>query len=287
MLKVLITGSKGQLGLEVSSQMKFKKNVELHLTDIDELDISRVDDVITEVRRIDPDLIINCAAYTAVDDCETNQEIAFKINAIGPRNLSIAALEVNARLVHISTDYVFNGRAISDNRGNIRPYNEFDCPDPQTIYGKSKHQGERFVQNITPYHYILRTAWLYGDGKNFVRTMLDLSKSKDAIRVVNDQYGTPTSTRELTRAILSLVDTDNYGLFHATCEGSCTWYEFTKEIFSIKGIKTRVDPITTEEYPRPAKRPAYSVLDNLMFRLTNGHMFNEWQDELRRYLAET
>ncbi len=283
-MRILITGSKGQLGLEITSQLNARDNTQLFLTDIDELDISDIDAVIAAVRRIKPDVIINCAAYTAVDDCETKTDTAYKYNAIGPRNLAIASLETRAKLVHISTDYVFSGKGIIDNTGSIRPYNEFDRPDPQTVYGKSKYEGERFVQNITPCHYILRTAWLYGEGNNFVRTMLKLSKTNDVIKVVNDQHGSPTSTRELARAVLSLIDTDNYGLFHSTCEGHCTWYEFTREIFRIKGIKTNVIPVTTEEFPRPAKRPAYSVLDNYMLKLTTNHVFSEWQDELKLYL---
>lgn len=282
-MKILITGSKGQLGLEIISQLKYR-NMELFLTDIDELDISDIDAVNTIVKRIKPDVIINCAAYTAVDDCEKNLDIAYKYNSIGPRNLAIASLETKVKLVHISTDYVFDGKGIKDVSGNTRPYIEYDMPAPQTVYGKTKYEGELFVQRITPFHFILRTAWLYGDGKNFVKTMLNLSRTKDAIQVVNDQHGTPTSTRELARAIAALINTDNYGLFHSTCEGQCTWYELACEIFRLKGIRTKVEPITTEEFPRPAKRPSFSVLDNYMFSLTTNHIFAEWQDELKLYL---
>ncbi len=285
-MRVLITGSKGQLGLEVASQLKLRKNVELFLTDISELDISDIDVVIEAVKRVKPDTIINCAAYTAVDDCEKNSDIAYKYNTIGPRNLAIASMETHSKLVHVSTDYVFDGKGIMDEHGNIRPYNEFDHPAPQTVYGKTKYEGELFVRRIAPRNFILRTAWLYGDGNNFIRTMLNLSKTSDVIRVVNDQHGSPTSTSELARAITLLIDTDNYGLFHSTCEGQCTWYEFAREIFQLKGINTRVEPITTEEFPRPAKRPEFSVLDNYMFRLTTKHIFSEWQDELKLYLSK-
>ncbi len=283
-MNILLTGSKGQLGLEVARQLKNRRNTNLFLTDVAELDISDIDSTVKAVRDIQPSVIINCAAYTAVDNCETNIDTAYRINTIGPRNLAIASLELNARLIHISTDYVFDGEGLTDQQGNIRPYNEFDVPNPQTVYGKTKYEGERFVQKTTPFHYILRTAWLYGEGNNFVRTMLKLSKERDIIHVVNDQHGSPTSTHELAKAIIMLMDTDNYGLFHTTCEGQCTWYEFTKEIFRLARIGTEVVPITSEEFQRPAKRPKFSVLDNYMLRLTTDHMFSHWKDEIERYL---
>jgi dTDP-4-dehydrorhamnose reductase len=283
-MNILITGSKGQLGLEISSRLFERKDASVFLTDEAELDITDIESVIKTVKKIKPSIIINCAAYTAVDKCETDVDIAYKVNAIGPRNLAIASLETKARLVHISTDYVFDGEGIKDAAGNNRPYIEFDEPNPQTVYGKTKLEGEKFVRGITPYHFILRTAWLYGEGNNFVRTMLKLAKENDVVNVVNDQYGSPTSTRELARTILAVMDTDNYGVFHATCEGQCTWYEFTQEIFRLKGIKTKIQPVTSEEFPRPAKRPKYSVLDNYMFRLTTKHWLNNWKDEIKTYL---
>jgi dTDP-4-dehydrorhamnose reductase len=284
-VKVHITGYKGQLGMEMTSQLKNAgKGYELILTGIDELDITRIDSVVSYVNKTKPDIIINCAAYTAVDNCETNADTAYRINAIGPRNLAIAAAQIGARLVHISTDYVFNGEGIKTIDGSIRPYNEFDCPDPCTVYGKTKYEGELFVQRINPRSFVIRTAWLYGEGSNFVRTMLRLSRENETVRVVNDQFGSPTSTRELARLIMALMGTDNYGLFHGTCEGQCSWYEFTKEIFRLKGIETEIIPVTSEEFIRPAKRPGYSVLDNYMLRLTTEHRFNDWKDELKAYL---
>lgn len=283
-MNVLITGSKGQLGLEITSQLNAKKSLNVFLTDMAELDISDIDSVMNAVREIRPSVIINCAANTAVDNCETDMDNAYRINAIGTRNLAIASLETKAKLVHISTDYIFDGEGVKDISGSIRPYNEFDSPNPQTVYGKTKYEGELFIQRTTPFHFILRTAWLYGEGNNFVRTMLKLSKERDIVKVVHDQYGSPTSTRELARAILMLMDTDNYGLFHGTCEGQCTWFEFTKEIFRLEGIKTEIKPVTSEEFPRPAKRPKYSVLDNYMLRLTTNHVFNDWKDEIKTYL---
>lgn len=285
-MNVLVTGSKGQLGLEITSRLSKKNKYNIFLTDVAELDISDIDSVMSAVREIKPSVIINCAAFTAVDSCETDRDTAYKINAVGPRNLAIASLETKTKLIHISTDYIFAGDGARDVSGNVRPYNEFDSPNPYTVYGKTKYEGEQFVQRITPFHFIIRTAWLYGEGNNFVRTILKLSKERDIVKVVHDQHGSPTSTRELARAILMLLDTENYGLFHGTCEGQCTWFEFTEEIFRLMGIKTEVKPVTGDEFPRPAQRPKYSVLDNYMLRLTTNHKFNDWKDEIKAYLVK-
>jgi dTDP-4-dehydrorhamnose reductase len=163
---------------------------------------------------------------------------------------------------------------------------EFDRTNPQTVYGRTKLDGENIVKELNPKHYILRTAWLYGDGNNFVKTMLKLSETHDEIKVVNDQKGTPTSTVDLSKTIIKLVQEKNYGLFHATCKGSCTWYDLTKEIFRIKGIKTQVIPCNTDEFPRPAKRPKYSVLKNYMLELTTGDTTRSWQEAVNEYLSE-
>ncbi len=279
MKKILVTGCNGQLGRAVNVLMGVNTDIEIINTDVADLDITRVDNVLDTVRSIKPDAIINCAAYTAVDASESDLDLAYRINAIGPRNLSIAATDIGARLMHISTDYVFDGKA-------TKPYREFDEVNPQGAYGKTKLEGERFVAQFAERFYIIRTAWLYGDGKNFVKTMLKLSEDRDSVSVVSDQFGTPTSAAELAKAIDFLLFTDNYGLFHGTCEGSCCWADFTEEIYRIKGIHTRVNRITTDEYPTPAKRPAYSVLDNYMLRLTSDYEFADWHDAIREYLEQ-
>lgn len=279
MKKILVTGCNGQLGRAVNVLMGVNADIEIINTDVADLDITRVDNVLDTVRCIKPDAIINCAAYTAVDASESDLDLAYRINAIGPRNLSIAATDIGARLMHISTDYVFDGKA-------TKPYREFDEVNPQGAYGKTKLEGERFVAQFAERFYIIRTAWLYGDGKNFVKTMLKLSEDRDSVSVVSDQFGTPTSAAELAKAIDFLLFTDNYGLFHGTCEGSCCWADFTEEIYRIKGIHTRVNRITTDEYPTPAKRPAYSVLDNYMLRLTSDYEFADWHDAIREYLEQ-
>ncbi|MCR1842990.1 dTDP-4-dehydrorhamnose reductase [Murimonas intestini] len=276
-MKILVTGCNGQLGRAVNEQYAGNENVELINTDVDQLDITNVDDVLKMVRGVKPDVILNCAAHTNVNLCESQQDLAYRINAIGPRNLSIAAADVDAKMVQVSTDYVFAGD------GN-RPYTEFDPTDPQSMYGATKLAGEQFVQQFAKRYFIIRTAWLYGDGKNFVKTMLQLSENNDKVRVVGDQLGTPTSAAELARMIKYLIPTENYGIFHGTCEGVCSWADFTKEIFRLAGKKTEVEYITTDEFPTPAKRPAYSVLENYMLKLTTDYSFAQWEDAIAEYM---
>lgn len=276
--KIIVTGSNGQLGRAVNRQYAGSTEYELINTDVDELDITNIDKVMELVRSIRPYAIINCAAYTAVEACETQEDLAFRINAIGPRNLSIAADETRAKLMHVSTDYVFDGNG-------TRPYRETDPVGPQGAYGRTKLAGEEFVKEFSSRHYIVRTAWLYGDGKNFVRTMLRLSETNDKVRVVRDQVGSPTSAAELAKAIAYLLPTENYGLFHGTCEGDCNWAQFAEEIFRLAGRKTTVEAITSEEYGAAVKRPAYSVLENYMLKMTGGYMFADWHDAIAEYLG--
>lgn len=279
MKKIIITGCNGQLGREMNRLYAGNTNIELINTDVDELDITSVDAVMSFAKEVEPYAIINCAAYTAVDACETNQDLAFKVNTIGPRNLAIAARETGAKLLHVSTDYVFDGTKQT-------PYYETDAICPQSVYGSTKAEAEKMVQQMADRYFILRTAWLYGDGKNFAKTMLRLSETNELVKVVGDQFGTPTSAYELAKGIDSLLFTDNYGLFHATCEGSCNWAEFAAEIFRLAGKDTKVQAITTAEYGAPANRPAHSVLENYMFKMTNGYMFADWHDAIEKYIKE-
>lgn len=279
MKKIIVTGCNGQLGRAINRIYEGNLEYELVNTDVEELDITSVEKVLAFVDEIRPYAIVNCAAYTAVDKCETEGDLAYQINAIGPRNLAIAASRFGAKLMHVSTDYVFAGNGTS-------PYTEFDLTDPQSMYGRTKLAGENFVKEFSKEYFIVRTAWLYGEGKNFVKTMLMLSESHDTIRVVNDQFGSPTSATELAKAMAYLLPTDNYGTFHGTCEGMCSWADFTKEIFALTKKTTKVDAITTEEYNAPAKRPAYSVLENKMFKLTTDFTFADWQDAIRDYIRD-
>lgn len=277
MKKILVTGCNGQLGRAINKEYEGSQEYEIYNTDVADLDITDVDKVIALVDEVKPYAIVNCAAHTAVDLCESQWDAAYKINAIGPRNLAIAAKRVGAKLVHVSTDYVFSG-------DEEAPRTEFDATNPQSAYGKTKLEGENFVKAFADKYFIVRTAWLYGDGKNFVKTMLRLAETNDTVRVVSDQIGSPTSAKELAKAIAVLIPTDNYGVFHGTCEGLCSWADFAKKIFEMKGLSTKVDYIKTEEYPTPAKRPAYSVLDNYMFKLTTNHTFAQWEDALAEYM---
>ena len=289
MKKIIVTGCNGQLGRAVNIELGNQGEYELVNTDVAEgdgihpLDITSVDAVTAFAREVKPYAIINCAAYTAVDAQEKDVDLSYKINAIGPRNLAIAATETGAKLVHISTDYVFEGNG-------TRPYIEFDKTGPVSMYGISKLAGEQFVNQFAGNFFTIRTAWLYGDGKNFVKTMMRLSETHDEISVVDDQVGTPTSTAELARAIHGLLDTENYGLFHGTCEGSCSWADFTEEIFRIAGVATHVNHVSTQQYaqmnPTTAPRPKYSILENYMLKLTGGYTFADWHDAIERYMKD-
>lgn len=279
MKKIIITGCKGQLGREINDFYADKRGLEFINTDYEELDITDIEAVMELARGEQPYAIINCAAYTAVDSCETEQDIAFKVNVLGARNLAIAAETVGAKLVHISTDYVFDGTKSS-------PYMEYDKPNPQSVYGITKSRAEDMVKQFCHKYFIFRTAWLYGEGRNFVRTMLRLAEEKDTITVVGDQFGTPTSTKELVKAIDSILFTDNYGTYHATCEGSCSWADFAEEIFRQAGKEVKVVRTTTEQYAAPAPRPKYSILENYMLRMVGGYTFADWRDALSVYLEK-
>ena len=276
-MKVIITGAKGQLGLELTKQLKRNSKYEVVTTDRTELNIVDIKQVSDFLSKQKPDVVINCAAHTAVDLCETDIENAYRINALGPRNLAIVCEKIGAKLIQVSTDYVFNGNG-------IRPYREDDITSPNSVYGTSKLMGENFVKEFCSKYFIVRTAWLYGDGNNFVRTMIRLSETNKELNVVDDQIGSPTSTVDLSRAIINLMDTEYYGVYHGTCEGQCSWYEFAKKIFEIKKIDIKVNPVTSEKFKRSAPRPAYSVLDNFMLKLVDLNTFRQWEDSLEEYL---
>ena len=285
--KIIVTGCNGQLGRAISRELAGDDRYELTGCDVTadvKLDITDTDEVMRFVEEISPEAIINCAAYTAVDRQETDSDLSMKINAIGPRNLAIAASRTGAKLMHISTDYVFSGE-MSDH-----PRTEFDPVGPVSVYGRTKLAGEEFVKQFADRYFMIRTAWLYGDGHNFARTMLKLAETHDELTVVDDQLGTPTSAKELARCIHALLPTDNYGLFHGTCEGDTNWADFTEEIFRIAGKSTKVNHVTTKEYteknPQAAPRPAYSILENYMFKLTSDFMFADWHVAIEEYLKE-
>ena len=281
MKKVLITGANGMLAKAVRE--RFKED-ELILTDVsgefDSLDITDKNAVIEYAKEKKPDIIINCAAYTAVDKAEEAGEIVEKINAEGPGNLAKAANEIGATLVHISTDYVFGGTLDLD-----KSYKEDDEKHPVTAYGITKLKGEELIKENTDKFYIFRTAWLYGDGKNFVRTMLNLGNTKDEINVVNDQHGSPTYAVDLANYIYEAINKNiPFGIYNATNEGFTTWYDFTLKIFEDAGITTcKVNPVSSDEYVTPAKRPLNSMMSKEKLK-NAGIEVPSWEDALERYL---
>ena len=285
MRKILVTGCNGQLGRAINQVYAdavengevVLVNTDVGIDGVKSLDIADVDEVERFVEAEKIDVIINCAAFTNVNAAESAWDSAYKVNAIGPRNLAIASTKYNVKLIHVSTDYVFDGT-------NDKPYTEFDAPAPLGAYGKTKYEGEQFVKQFSNRFMIIRTAWLYGDGKNFVKTMINAAADREEVTVVGDQIGSPTSALELARCIKALEHTENFGTFHGTCEGYCSWADFTEEFYRLAGITTKVKHITTDEYPTPAKRPAYSVLDNYMLRLTGAYTFADWKDAIAEYM---
>lgn len=284
-MKILVTGANGMLAKEVKE--KFEKGNEVISTDVAELDITNEEMVKEVVEKIKPDYIINCAAYTAVDKAEENYELADKINGDGPKNLAKSAKAVGAKLVHISTDYVFGGDLEVS-----KDYDENDPKEPVTVYGITKLHGEQGIEENMEEYYIFRTAWLYGvGGNNFVKTMTKLGTTRDEINVVSDQHGSPTYAKDLSNIIYQAIEKKiPYGIYNATNQGYTTWYDFTKEILKEQGIECKVNPVTTEEYIEmmkitQAKRPFNSQLSkNKLLNL--GIEIPEWKDGLRRYLKE-
>lgn len=277
-MKILITGANGMLGKAIQKEFKSE---ELICTDSKELDITNYDKTLEYVERVKPDYIINCAAYTAVDNAEDDKENAFKVNAVGPKNLAIAAEMNNVVLVHLSTDYVFSG---DKNVENV--YYEEELTEPVTVYGITKLKGEENVKNNCKKYYIFRTAWLYGDGKNFVRTMINIGRERKEVTVVTDENGSPTYTVDLASIIhQAMIKNIPYGVYHATNQGYTTWYEFAKKIFEIAKINCNVKPITAAEFKRVAKRPKNSKLSKEKL-LKNGVTIPEYEDALKRYLDE-
>lgn len=293
-MKILITGASGQLGTEIQRQLKNGgsalgpvpdrlKNATVISTDVNELDITDRDATIAFVRRHQPDTIISCAAFTNVDGCETNPEAAFKVNAIGASNLAQAAERINARLIHVSTDYVFRGEG-------DKPLDESERVDPKSVYGKTKALGEEYVKNFCHRYFIVRTAWLYGyAGKNFVKTIVNAGKKFGKLEVVSDQLGNPTNAEDLAHHILQLAVSHDYGVYHCTGEGVCSWYEFASEIIRLSGVDATVAPCTSAEYsakhPAAADRPAWSALENRMLACTVGNHMRDWKVALADFFA--
>jgi dTDP-4-dehydrorhamnose reductase len=277
----LVAGSKGMLGTDLVRLLQ-ERGIQTIALDLNEIDIRRADSVMDAFIEYQPGVVINVAALTDVDGCESRSEEAYSINALGPKNLATASLDTGAFLVHISTDYVFDGTKRT-------PYMEEDPINPLGVYGRSKAEGERLVREILPkMHCIVRTQWLYGlHGKNFVEAILSQAQKKDVLKVVNDQRGCPTYAPDLATSLIKLCELCPPGTFHVTNSGETTWYEFAWKILKLAGLSNvRVEPMTTEELGRPAPRPAYSVMDNSRFVALTGSSLRSWERALAAYLEE-
>jgi dTDP-4-dehydrorhamnose reductase len=283
-MKVLITGSKGQLGLSIKKLAPEFPDYRFIYTDVEELDITKADDIRKFISDTNPEVIINCAAYTAVDKAEEDTEKAHLLNTTAPGYLAKAASEDNILLIHISTDFIFGG-------DRKTPYTEEDKAVPESVYAKTKADGEQEVVKNSKRAVIFRTSWLYSEfGHNFVKTILRLAEERQEINVVNDQIGTPTYATDLAETILRLLPEltkINQGteILHFSNEGIASWYDFAKEIVQQSGLKCKVNPISTKQYPLPAKRPAYSVLDKSKIKSRYGIDIPDWREGLRRCLS--
>lgn len=278
MLKIWIVGAAGQLGMAIN-QVLDPLEVEIFNTDQEELDITHTDEVLNfgEINR--PDVIINCAGVVDVELCEANPELAYRVNALGARNLSIVARKVGAKIVQLSTDDVFDGLSKV-------PYSEFDDTNPKTVYGRSKRAGENYVKEFTHKHFVVRSNWVYGEGNNFVNNVLAAAKEGRELPVASDQFGSPTSAKDLARLILHLIKTNEYGTYHVTCQGVCSRYEFAQEILKLAGMETELRAVPTAESQLSSARPAYAVLDNFILRIIDLYQMPQWKDSLKEYMEE-
>ena len=278
-MKILITGSESMLARDLMPVLK--ENNEIIPLSKQEMDITQKDAVIKNIKRSAPDIVINCAAYTKVDTAEEERGKAFQVNGIGVQNIAIACAEMQIPLCHISTDYVFDGK-------KSKPYTPFDAPNPLNVYGESKLAGEKYIQWITNKFYIVRTSGLYGRGNNnFVITILRLAKEQSAVKVVTDQICSPTYTLNLSAGIKKLIESGSFGIYHiADDSGSgISWFDYAREIVSMAGIRADIIPVTSEEFPRPAKRPAYSVLDTEITRLSVNYTPEKREVALKKFLS--
>ncbi len=284
-MKVLVTGASGQLGVDTVAVLQ-RKGHHVMGCNREQLDITNLEQCQQVVGEFAPNVIIHCAAYTAVDAAESDVDGAYLVNTIGSRNMAVAAEAAGAKIIYISTDYVFDGQG-------EHPYYEYDNTDPQGIYGKSKRAGEILTQTLSSRYFIVRTSWVYGlHGNNFVKTMLKLGQEKPELKVVHDQKGSPTYTVDLAEFLSELMLTEKYGIYHASNSGACTWYEFTQEIFAQAKqildapIQASLEPCTTADFPRPAPRPANSVIEHMSIRTNGFQDIRHWREGLSAFLQE-
>lgn len=270
-MRILLTGANGQLGRELADLLPGHSHEVVPLARAD-LDIADPKAVERAIRTHAPDLVVNAAAYTDVDGCETEGELSYAVNALGPRNLAQFCEKAGCELLHVSTNYVFDG-------AGDRPYEPFDPPNPVSAYGRGKLAGEEYVRSLCSRWYIVRSAGVYGEGRNFVRTMLRVGEEKDSLRVKDDERISPTYARDLAEGIAEIIEGGMYGVYHATNSGSCSWHEFAREIFSLSGVEVEVIPVPGSEYPLPAARPANGVLSSV-----GSPALRHWREALEDYL---
>jgi len=280
-MKILVAGGKGQLGTDCVQV--FRETHDVLAIDLDELDITRLVDLETLVKKFLPSTIINCAAYTQVDNCETEKDLAWNVNVIGTENLVKCVEKHGGRLIHISTDYVFDG-----SKKVPEPYVETDEPNPVSYYGKTKYESEKVVRSVSDRHVIVRPAWMYGvNGHNFLKTMLKLAlkNPENEIRVVDDQYGSPTWSYELALQIERIIDADAGGIYHATAEGYCTWFELAGYFPNKMQVHHTIVPCTSEEYPTRAQRPKNSILENRHLKEKGINIMAQWQEDIDQFVS--
>ena len=276
-MRILVTGVKGQLGYDVMNELAKRGHTGIGV-DVEEMDITDAAKVEQVIKESEVEAVIHCAAYTAVDAAEDNAELCHKINAEGTENIAKVCKELDLKMIYISTDYVFNGEG-------TRPWEPDDEREPLNVYGQAKYEGELAVEKYLEKYYIVRIAWVFGvNGKNFIKTMLNLSETHDELSVVNDQIGSPTYTYDLAKLLVDMVETDKYGRYHATNEGLCTWYEFATEIFRQTGKEITVHPVTSDQFPSKARRPHNSRMSKDKLEANGFDRLPTWQDALNRYL---
>ena len=279
MIKLWIAGSNGQIGRALNDILD-PLEIEVLNTDLDDLDITNTEEVLNFGIVNRPDVIINCCGVTDTDLCEKEPEHAYRVNALGARNLSIVARKNGAKIVQLSTDDVFDGQS-------KKPYTEFDDTNPLTVYGRSKRAGENYVKEFTHKHFVIRSNWVYGHGgHNFVNRVLAAAEAGNGLSVASDQFGSPTSAKDLARIILYLIKTNEYGTYHATCQGVCNRYEFAQEVLKLAGKRITLRPVVTSESDLSSARPAYAVLDNFILRIIEVYDMPDWKESLKEYMDE-
>lgn len=276
-MKVLVTGVNGQLGYDVVKELEKREHQAVGV-DRERMDLTSTEQIKECIETVKPEAIIHCAAYTAVDKAEDEEELCTRVNAIATKEIAKHAKELDIPMIYISTDYVFDGTKDGE-------YKEEDTPNPINVYGKTKYEGELYVQELLEKYYIVRISWVFGEnGNNFIDTMLRLSNDRDSLNVINDQIGSPTYTKDLAKLLVDMIETDKYGIYHATNDGYCTWYDFAKAIFNVSDINIEVNPIVTSEYPTKAKRPMNSKMNKDKLNINGFIKLRAWKDALKNYI---